>query len=90
MIKDVNPSGDGLSYDINMNSIGNTVFFVGYDGVHGYELWKTNGDSLSTVMVRDINPGSSGGILSQGPMNQEELSWMRRIGDYVYGKKRDF
>jgi len=26
--------------------------------------------------------------VSKGPMTDEELEWMRRIGDYVYGKKR--
>jgi len=26
--------------------------------------------------------------LKQGPMNAEELAWMRRIGDAIYGKKR--
>jgi aryl-alcohol dehydrogenase-like predicted oxidoreductase len=26
--------------------------------------------------------------LEQGPMNAEELAWMRRVGDAIYGKKR--
>lgn len=28
--------------------------------------------------------------VAKGPMDQEELAWMKRIGDYVYGKKRDY
>lgn len=28
--------------------------------------------------------------VGKGPMNEEELSWMRRVGDYVYGKTRDY
>jgi aryl-alcohol dehydrogenase-like predicted oxidoreductase len=28
--------------------------------------------------------------VAKGPMGQEEMAWMRRIGDHVYGKKRDF
>ena len=27
------------------------------DGVHGIELWKSNGAAAGTVMVKDINPG---------------------------------
>jgi len=26
--------------------------------------------------------------LEQGPMDVEELAWMRRVGDAIYGKKR--
>jgi aryl-alcohol dehydrogenase-like predicted oxidoreductase len=28
--------------------------------------------------------------VGKGPMNAEELGWMRRVGDYVYGKRRDY
>ncbi len=28
---------------------------------HGYELWKSDGTSAGTVLVKDIRPGSSGG-----------------------------
>jgi predicted aldo/keto reductase-like oxidoreductase len=27
--------------------------------------------------------------VAKGPMNSEELRWMRRIGDYVYGRKSE-
>ena len=33
-------------------------YFFANDGTHGYELWKTNGTSEGTVMVKDINPGT--------------------------------
>ncbi len=26
--------------------------------------------------------------VAKGPMTTEELEWMRRIGDYVYGRKK--
>ena len=28
--------------------------------------------------------------IAKGPLSPEEMTWMRRIGDFVYGKKRDF
>ena len=34
--------------------------FRRHDGVNGKELWKSDGTSSGTVMVKDIRPGSSG------------------------------
>ncbi len=33
------------------------AFFTADDGVHGRELWVTNGDSDGTEMLADLNPG---------------------------------
>jgi ELWxxDGT repeat protein len=33
----------------------NEIYFVADDGVHGNELWKTNGTSDGTVLLKDIN-----------------------------------
>jgi ELWxxDGT repeat protein len=40
--------------------VGNTLFFAANDGVNGLELWKSDGTAAGTVLVKDINPGSSG------------------------------
>ncbi len=41
------PSGTGL------------VYFQGNDGVHSYELWRSDGTEAGTFMVKDINPTGS-------------------------------
>jgi ELWxxDGT repeat protein len=38
-------------------AVGNTFYFVANDGTHGFELWKSDGSSTGTSLVKDINPG---------------------------------
>jgi len=41
----------------SMANINGTLYFRAHDGVHGEELWRTDGTAAGTVMVKDINPG---------------------------------
>jgi ELWxxDGT repeat protein len=62
MVTDINPGtgGQGGLDPGNLTAVGNTLFFSGTDGVHGYELWKSDGTPAGTGMVADLNPGAGG------------------------------
>ena len=57
LVKDILPgSGDGDP--MFLTTMGGLVFFRCDDGIHGFELWKSDGTEQGPVMVKDINPGS--------------------------------
>ena len=41
---------------------GSGLFFIANEGEHGRELWRTDGTSAGTVLVRDVNPGPDAGL----------------------------
>ncbi len=65
LVKDINPSGSsnpggpGGAFPGAPTSVGGTLFFPADDGVHGFELWKTDGTRVRTTLVKDINRASS-------------------------------
>ena len=49
----------GFTQPAQMTVVGQQLFFVADDGVHGEEVWRTDGTSSGTVLTRDIMPGSA-------------------------------
>src|SRR6516165_8365083 len=61
LLKDINPGSassivpaSGLGTFVEVNGV---AYFGANDGIHGRELWKSNGTAAGTVLVKDINPG---------------------------------
>jgi ELWxxDGT repeat protein len=60
LVKDINllpPSSSPREFV----AIGNVVYFVA-NSVNGYELWRSNGTALGTVLVKDIWPGGGSSV----------------------------
>ena len=53
-------SGGGSSLPDAFVSLGNELLFAANDGIVGEELWKSDGTSNGTVMIKDIRPGNEG------------------------------
>lgn len=47
-------------------STAGTFYFSATDGDHGRELWKSNGTTGGTVLVKDIRPGTGSGASTYG------------------------
>src|SRR5262249_6525899 len=59
-----------------LTNVNGTLFFSADDGVHGIELWKSDGTAGGTVMVKDINPNTGAyftGYPKRGNSNPRNL-----------------
>jgi len=58
LVKDINPTS--YSMPTYLTKVGNRLFFNASDGVHGPELWVSDGTEAGTYMVIDLIPGPAG------------------------------
>ena len=57
MVEDINPGGaNSSSWPGGLEGFGSRILFSANDGVHGPELWKSDGTRAGTVMVKDLTP----------------------------------
>ena len=60
LVEDINSSGTApfvLPANQEFTGLGTKLFFVYSDGVHGFELWKSDGTGPGTALLIDLCPG---------------------------------
>jgi ELWxxDGT repeat protein len=83
LVKDISPGmTDGCFYHASifnkvssLQVLGKNIYFFANDGIHGFELWRSDGTELGTTMVKDILPGAASCSV--------DLSLIR-AGNYLY------
>lgn len=68
LVKDINPTG--FSSPEFMTKVGDRLFFNANDGIHGQELWVSDGTEVGTYMILDLIPGPDGSV----PQRMAELN----------------
>lgn len=55
------------------------LYFIGNDGVNGFELFRTDGTDAGTYLVKDINPGAESIVLLTTPSQ-----YFAQLNGYIY------
>ncbi len=93
LLRDINPGpGDGVAerdgfYDIGsvrFTPLGDVMTFAATDGVHGVELWRTDGTEKGTHLVADLVPGVAGVFDSFDQCANDEPSPPRVAGGTLW------
>ena len=74
-VADGQPTNGSMCTTYNAVS-GSTWYFVANDGVHGCQLWKTDGTTAGTALVKDLASAAGGATLESAPLTA--------AGGYVY------
>ncbi len=59
LVKDINTDPQWSYWASTAKQMGNAFYFNAYSNQYGNELWKSDGTTGGTVLLKDINPGTN-------------------------------
>lgn len=72
------------AFEHRLVKIGEVVYFAANDGVHGKELWRSDGTEAGTLMVKDAFPGNNGDTPPQNFAVANDILYYK-FDDAVHG-----
>lgn len=84
-INTLNPNFSTGSFTNQLAVVGDTYYFTAFDAANGFELWKSNGTSVGTTLVKNINKGSASSDPSQFVALNNEVYFS--ADDVKYGRE---
>jgi len=89
LVKDICPGPEGslAYYAASLINVDGLLFLTADDGIHGVELWRSNGTEEGTVLVKDIRAGSEGCISPRAYMADVDGTLFLAADDGVTGRE---
>lgn len=82
LVKDINIGVNG-SNPSHFCRMGKFTYFIADDGLHGYELWATDGTEEGTALIKDIAPGQTDGC-RYGSTIDHKITDIQTLGKHIY------
>ncbi len=82
LVKDINTAKNSSPYNYNFNYtpmfavLNNVIYYAADDGIHGTELWRSNGTDAGTYLVKDIDAGTASGSPNYITVYKNKLYFM--------------
>jgi large repetitive protein len=84
IVADIRPGDEG-SDPASLVNVGGMLYFTADDGVHGRELWRSDGTAQGTVLIGDVAPGTVGSSPLEVVAVGDDVYWS--AFDVVHGRE---